>query len=308
MSSDSIHSVANVDGSITPASQARVPVLDRGFLYGDSVYEVFRTYSGVPLFYDEHYSRLLNSANLIHMRITQTREEITDEIRRTVQASGAKPGGDVYVRYTITRGEGPVDLYPTPDLSTRFVVIVKEIPPWNPDFYRRGMRLAVPTTRRNPVNALDPNIKGGNYLNNILALSEARELGADDCVILNQQNMVSEASNSNLFFVIDGELITPGSAAGNLRGITRNAVQCACAGHGLSVSETDVHADDLSRATECFVTSATREVMPVLSLRLEDATMMAFPEGGGELTRRVAEYYRDYLDRYVAEHAHLKFF
>ena len=108
-------SVTNIDGVIAPTSQSSIPVMDRGFLYGDSVYEVFRTYSGVALFLDEHFSRLENSARLIRMQISQSRDELKEEIQRTVAASGASRE-DVFVRYQITRGVGEVDLYADPDL------------------------------------------------------------------------------------------------------------------------------------------------------------------------------------------------
>src|ERR1044071_1949321 len=99
-------SMTNVDGVITPTVQARVPVLDRGFLYGDSIYEVFRTYEGVPLFYDEHWARLQNSASLTRFEIGLSLAELTDAIRATVDATGAsRSRTDVYVRYIITRGE-----------------------------------------------------------------------------------------------------------------------------------------------------------------------------------------------------------
>lgn len=301
-------SMSNVDGHITPTGEARVPVLDRGFLYGDSVYEVFRTYSGVPLFYKEHWERLENSARLIHMHITQTYDEMTDQIRRTARASSAgELSKDVYVRYVITRGEGPVDLYPNPNLKTRFVIIVNAVPVWSPDFYKIGMKAAIPTVRRNPTDALDPNIKGGNYLNNVIAITQARELGADESIILNRDGYVTEASNSNVFFVLDGELVTPGGAAGNLRGITKKAARDACEAHGLAVNERDVHAKDLDRTTECFVTSATREVMPIVSLRLDDGRMVQYPPGGGEITRNVARYYRQFMDEHIARNASLSF-
>jgi branched-chain amino acid aminotransferase len=304
--SESFKSMSNVDGQITPTPEARVPVLDRGFLYGDSVYEVFRTYSGVPLFYQEHWERLQNSARLIHMHITQTYEEIREQIRQTAQATSAGSlSKDVYVRYVITRGEGPVDLYPNPNLKTRYVIIVNAVPQWNPDFYRVGMKAAIPSVRRNPTDALDPNIKGGNYLNNVIAITQARELGADESIILNRDGFVTEASNSNVFFVLDGELVTPGGAAGNLRGITKKAAREACAARDLMVNERDVHADDLDRTSECFVTSATREVMPIISLRLDDGRMVEYPAGGGEITRRVAQYYREYMDEHVRQHAAL---
>jgi len=299
-------SMSNVDGCITPTAEACVPVLDRGFLYGDSIYEVFRTYSGVPLFYQQHWDRLENSARLIQMHITQGRDEITEQIRRTVHATSAgELSKEVYVRYVITRGEGPVDLYPNPDLKTRYVIIVNAVPEWSPGFYRVGMKAAVPKVRRNPTDALDPNIKGGNYLNNVIAITQARELGADESIILNRDGYVTEASNSNVFFVLDGEVTTPGGASGNLRGITKKAAREACAAHGFAVNDRDVHATDLAKTTECFVTSATREVMPIISLRLDDGEVVEYPTGGGEITRKVAQYYREYMEEHIRQNAGL---
>ena len=290
----------NVDGVITQMADATIPVMDRGFLYGDSVYEVFRTYKGVPLFMDDHFERLENSAALISMTISQSREELIQEIRRTVKASGANSKEDIYVRYQITRGIGPVDLYPDPGLETRYVIIVSTLPSRKPEYYSRGMDMAVPSVRRNPENALDPNIKGGNYLNNILAITQARQLGADDCIILNREGLVTEAANSNVWFVINGQLTTP--ATGNLKGLTKMHIHRALKAAGISSQEADIHANELCDATECFVTSATRDVMPCASLRLEDGEVLQFPEGGGEITRQVQAVFLAYLDTYAATH------
>jgi branched-chain amino acid aminotransferase len=297
-------SMTNVDGTITKTADARVPVLDRGFLYGDSIYEVFRTYDGVPLFYEEHWARLRNSASLIRMNVGLTLEQLTVELRRTIAATGAPAlRRDVYVRYIVTRGEGPVDLFPDPALAARHIIIVREVPTWNPLFYSRGVTVAIASTRRNPGTALDPNIKGGNYLNNVLGVLDARAQGADDCLMLNDAGFVTEASNSNVFFVIDGELVTPAQTAANLRGLTKAAVHEACAARGLPSTERDVHADEIGNAAECFLTSATREVMPVVSLRLLEGTVRSFPPGGGPITRRVAQYYREHVADYVRRHA-----
>ena len=139
---ETFKSMSNVDGRITSTGEACVPVLDRGFLYGDSIYEVFRTYSGVPLFHQEHWERLENSARLIRMHVTQSQDEITEQIRRTAQATSAgKLEREVYVRYVITRGEGAVDLYPKPDLKTRFVIIVNAVPEWPPEL--QGSKVSV---------------------------------------------------------------------------------------------------------------------------------------------------------------------
>jgi branched-chain amino acid aminotransferase len=270
------------------------------------VYEVFRTYSGVPLFCHEHFDRMDNSARLIHMTISQSRDQILDEMRRTARAAHVPPGQDIYVRWHVTRGTGALDLVPPRDLQTSFVIILKEVPKWNPDFYTTGMKLAVTRVRRNPAAALSPDVKSGNYLNNILGVAEAIELGADDCLMLNPDGIVTEASNSNVFFVIDGRLVTPSFKSGVLRGITKAAIAKLAARHGLALHETELPAGELEKATECFVTSATREVMPVAALRLENGNWREFPAGGGQMTRQVAQGYKNFVQQYVDANSSLR--
>ncbi len=306
MSNRQFVSTANVNGQISPLEQATIPIMDRGFLYGDSVYEVFRTYDGVPFLLNEHFDRLENSARLAGMHLNQDRQQLLCEIRRTIEACGVSRGQDVYVRYQITRGEGPVDLYPGQDLVTRYVIVIKTVPVWDPEFYRVGMTLAVPQIRRNPVNCLDPNIKGGNYLNNILALQEARALGADDCLILSTDDRVTEASNSNLWFVIDDRLVTP--VSDNLRGLTRASLHQACQRQGLESFEEDIDLTDLEQADECFVTSSTREIMPVCRLRLADGRHRNFPAGGGPVTRRARQLYKTHVTDYVQQYSETALF
>ncbi len=306
MSEATMQRMANVNGEITPLEDAKISILDRGFLYGDSVYEVFRTYDGVPLFCDEHFDRMDNSARLIHMKISQSRDEMLDHMRRTIAAARLPKGQEVYVRWHVTRGTGALDLIPAHDLVSSFVIIVKEVPKWNPEHYSKGMRLAVTCVRRNPVEALSPDIKSGNYLNNILGVAEAIELGADDCLMLNPAGLITEASNSNVFFVIDGKLVTPSVESGVLRGITKSAIAKLGDETGYPLHDQKLPSVQLSKATECFVTSATREVMPVASIRLESGAWHEFPAGGGEATRRVAKAYKEFVKRYVAEHASLR--
>src|SRR6476620_2461789 len=270
MSASPLLRMANVNGEITPLEEARISILDRGFLYGDSVYEVFRTYDGVPLFCHEHFDRMENSARLIHMKIAQSREEMLEEMRRTAAAANVPKGTDIYVRWHVTRGTGALDLVPSRDLVSSYVIILKEVPRWKPEFYSRGMRLAVTHVRRNPIEALSPDIKSGNYLNNILGVAEAVELGADDCLMLNPSGLVTEASNSNVFFVLDGKLVSPDAESGVLRGMTTAAIAKLGAQTSVPLHETKLKAADIEKATECFVTSATREVMPVVAVRLEN--------------------------------------
>ena len=300
---------AAVDGLVSPLEEARISVMDRGFLYGDSIYEVFRTYRGVPLFFEEHWQRLENSARLIHLDLGDAKEKLTADIRAATAVSRAPEiGKDVYVRYIVTRGEGPIDLLPKKGLATQRIVIVKEIPEWNPAHYSRGIKLAIVATRRNPVAALDPNIKGGNYLNNVLGAIEADKLGADDCLMLSETGLITEASNSNIFFVIDDRLVTPSQQAANLRGLTKATIHAVCDADGIETGEAEITADDAMRATECFLSSATREVMPVSSILCGDGSCREFPPGGGVTTHRVARLYRAAVDEYVAAHQDLSIF
>jgi branched-chain amino acid aminotransferase len=293
---------ASVDGNITPLDEATVPITDRGFLYGDSVYEVFRTYGGVPFFGAEHWQRLLHSAKLIRLSISDSMQDLHAEIARTTAAWHQNGGtGDVYVRYTYTRGGGPIDLNPPSNLRPLCVIIVKAIPEWPAHHYSDGLTLAIPSVRRNPINALSPSIKGGNYLNNVLGVLEAQQLGAEDCLLLNQELHLTEASNSNVLFVIDDAVKTPSAESGILSGLTKGIVSELCSSAGISYSEIPLSVHDIGSATECFVTSATREIVPVKSLRLEDGTLLEFPVGGGEVTRMLHSSYKDYVSRYQQE-------
>lgn len=304
-----MQNTASVDGVITSLEEARVPVLDRGFLYGDSIYEVFRTYQGVPFLYDEHWQRLENSAALIYMTLPMSAEQLLGQVREAVMASGAAVDKtDVYVRYAVTRGVGPIDLHPAASSNHSLVIIVKPVDSWKPEFYSSGVVLAVPTVRRNPGNALSPNIKGGNYLNNVLGVIQAKQLGADDCLLLNEAGLITEASNSNVFFAVNGTLVTPSQQASNLQGLTKQTVHLVCQRAGLNCVEQSVDLAMLHRADECFLTSATREVMAVRSLRLEDGKVVEFPAGGGPLTQRVAQLYKDYVVEYVEQNQYRALF
>jgi branched-chain amino acid aminotransferase len=295
-----VHNTASVDGVVTRLEDGRIPVLDRGFLYGDSVYEVFRTYEGVPFLYDEHWRRLQNSASLIYMQLPMSSEELLEQVQEAVDFSGAAADKtDVYVRYAVTRGQGAIDLHPAADAANRLVIIVKALDAWNPDYYSTGVSLAVPSVRRNPETALSPNIKGGNYLNNVMGVVEARQRGADDCLLLNEAGLVTEASNSNVFFGIGGTLVTPSQEASNLQGLTKQTVHEVCRRAELACEEQAVDLEMLAQADECFLTSATREVMAVRSIRLENGETKTFPAGGGALTQQVAALYSAYVANYV---------
>lgn len=253
--------LCNVDGAILAERDARIPVLDRGFLFGDSIYEVVRTFGGVPFGWPEHWARLVASAEAIRLRLDLDEAAIARRIAATVRAAG---GNDHYVRLIVTRGTGDA---PNIDLAYAksppcWVVLVRPLTPIS------GMtaRLSVVDRLRNDRRALDPATKSGNYLNSVLGLAEAKDQGATDCVMVNAFGFVTEASTSNLFAFVDGAWATPALGDGILAGITRSLLLQSAAAMGERVVERHLTAGDLRRADEIFLSSTLRDIGPVTHL------------------------------------------
>ena len=242
-----VRSTANIDGVINAAADACIPVLDRGFLYGDSIYEVFRTYDGVPLFFDEHFDRLDNSARLIGMDISQTRTQLTEEIRRTAKASGATVRDDVYVRYQITRGVGPVDLFPSPDLATRYVIIVKELPPWNPAFYSTGLTMAIPGVRPQSGQRPGPEHQGGELSEQYPGADRGARTGSGR-LRHSQSGRTRHRSGQQQCLVRDRRRPGYPRVGKSSRPSPRMRCTRALSQAGVDSIERDVHADELPRA------------------------------------------------------------
>ena len=297
-STSAMGTLVNVEGRLVPPEQAVVPVLDRGFLYGDSVYEVVRTYGGRVFELGRHLARMERSAERIGLTLPP-RARIETELERTLQAAG---NAESYARIVVTRGEGRFGLAPhLAEGLNRLIVIVRPLEPPAEEQYERGLQLAIARIRRNPPQALDPALKTGNYLNSALALRESHAAGADDALLLDLKGQVTEASTSNVFFVHAGAVVTPPLALGMLEGVTRGLVIEAARGDGLSVREESHGPDAFAEADEAFVTSTIREVMAVTSLVfLEGEKQDRRSIGGGKpgpITRRLHAAFRRYVER-----------
>ena len=290
--------LCNVEGQLLPPEQAAVPVLDRGFLYGDSVYEVVRTYGGRPFELDRHLARMERTAERIGL-VLPPRERIASELQRTLDAA---QNAEAYARIIVTRGEGQFGLGAhLAEGLHRLVIIVRPLVPPDEQLYARGLTMAIARTRRNPPQALDPALKTGNYLNNILALREAHDAGADDAILLDLRGQVTEATTSNVFFVQRGVLVTPPLALGMLEGVTRALAIEVARGEGLMVREEPHGAEALAAADEVFVTSTLREVMPVTALVfLESSGEQRRAVGGGK-PGPIAQRMRAAFRRYVSQ-------
>jgi branched-chain amino acid aminotransferase len=249
--------LCNLDGEIVPEAAARIPVLDRGFLFGDSIYEVVRTRGGAVFGWREHLQRLRASADGIGLLLDLDDAAIVRRIDATLRAAG---NAESYVRLIVTRGTGSapsIDLGAAPG-PARWIVLVRDLPPGP-----ATARLQIIARLRNDRRALDPAIKSGNYLNNVLGLAEAKAAGATDCLFLDAQGHATEASTSNVFALRGGRLLTPPLGVGILAGVTRALLIDFCRGRGDAVAETDVTADAVRTADEVFLSSTLRDVTPV---------------------------------------------
>lgn len=271
--------LVNLDGRIVPPEEATVSIFDRSFLFGDSVYETLRTYDKKPFALDRHLARLRGTLAGLRLRIFADDAEITRRILDTIAATG---NAECYVRVVVSRGVGAFGLQAGIDSPGVVYVIVRPFEPLSEEAYVRGISVVLAKTRRNHRTALDPALKTGNYLNNLLAMIEAKDAGADDALLLNHEGFLTEATTSNVFLVIGGTLVTPPLSAGILEGVTRHFALDAARAAGLPVEERDVTVAELRAADEIFVTSTLKEVLPVRTL---DGVATRVPAPGPITTR-----------------------
>jgi branched-chain amino acid aminotransferase len=276
-----------VDGRITPEAEAVVPVLDRGFLYGDGVYEVAPTWGGVPVDLGPHLDRLERSAARIRLALPP-RAQIEGAIAETLAAAGVGPGADAYIRVVVTRGGGEIGLDIALADRPRLVIIVRPLARPAAEKYAHGVPVRIVSVERNSPRALDPAIKSGNYLNNILGLDEARRAGAQEAILCDQEGRIAEGSTSNVWCVRGGRVATPPLSVGLLPGITRWRLLQLAADEGIAVDEVELRPADLLAADEVFLTSSIRGVLPVS--RVDDR-----PVPVGPVTRRLVARYEAFL-------------
>jgi branched-chain amino acid aminotransferase len=296
---------ANTNGRLHAATEPSLAPLNRGFLYGDAIYEVWRTCHGTVFAWHEHFDRLENSARALYFDLPWTRGQLFPEVARTVAAfrTATAYQDDVYIRLQVWRGAGPIGLDVALADQAEFVLLVQPCPAHSPAVVKRGVKLSIATTlRRNPIESLSPAWKTGNYLNNILCLREARARGADDVVILNLRDEITEAAASNIGFVRDAEVVTPPLTAGILAGITRGLLLGKiAAAAGVQATEAVLRAQDLAGMTECFLLSSTRDLTPVGAI--DDRRFKVAPD---TVSMKLKAAFADYYREYAAAHPELK--
>jgi branched-chain amino acid aminotransferase len=268
----------NVNGRVSDADQAVIPVFDHGFLYGEGIYETLRTYNGRSFLLDRHLARLRASADLLRLDVPLTDAALAERVDATLRAAGlgtTAPGGarDAYIRILVTRGVGDLSYDPAACPTPSVVIIVKAFPAPAAELFERGINVAMVSVLRNPPESLNPRIKSNNLLNNALAMQEAYRHGALEAVMRNHRGELAECAQANLFVVRQGAALTPPLESGLLPGITRHFLFELGREIGIEVREAVLREEDLFGADEAFLTSTTREVMPIV--RVDDRTIGA---------------------------------
>lgn len=251
-----------IDGKFVVESEAKISVFDHGFLYGDGVFEGIRAYDGKVFRLREHLDRLYDSARAINLEIPLTKEEFEKVIIETLRINKLR---DAYIRPIVSRGVGDLGLDPRKCKKPTVIVITK---PWGKlygDLYSKGLKAITVAVRRNSFDALPPNIKSLNYLNNILAKIEANVKGGDEAIFLDKNGYVSEGSGDNIFVVKRDKITTP-PTVNNLRGITREVVIEIINRLRIPFCEANLGLYDLYTADEVFVTGTAAEVAPIVEI------------------------------------------
>jgi branched-chain amino acid aminotransferase len=251
------------NNSIINEEHAIVSIFDHGFLYGDGVFETLLAYNGVVFMLEEHIARLKNSAQLISLTVPYNDSQIASIVYDTLTSNQLI---DAYIRITITRGVGPIGLDIDLCKSPTFLVMSRPSHPYPEGLYERGMSVIVTEVRRNIIEAVDPAIKSLNFLNNIIAKTDAKRNNADEALMCNIRGYLTEGTVSNLFFSKDGILYTPSIDCGILQGITRRVVIELARENGIKVIEGQYFKDSLYQAQEVFLTNTSMEVMPVCAV------------------------------------------
>ena len=250
------------NGKFVPKQEARTSIYDHGFLYGDGVFEGIRAYNGRVFRLDEHLDRMYDSAKAIDLTIPLSKEEMKKAIIETLKRNNLK---DAYIRPIVSRGDGDLGLDPRKCPVPNVFIITQEWGAMYGDLYEKGLTAITVGVRRNAPEAMPPNIKSLNYLNNILAKIEANAKGGDEAIMFDVNGNLSEGSGDNIFVVKNGQIITP-PALNNLRGITRAAAIELAIKQGIKVMEINMGLFDIYTADEVFVTGTAAEIAPITKI------------------------------------------
>ena len=274
-----------LNGTLIPQTEARVSVLDRGFLFGDGVFETLRVYNATPFALDRHLARLYRSLKSLNIEIPEDGDQLAEACRSLLNANGL---ADTVLRITVTRGvvDGPLGLpkttEPTRLIAARDLVLPEQ------SAYQQGVIAGLAKTEFGKAPSLW-GVKSLNYLDNLSAKQEALDNQWFEALMQNRDGDLVEGSSSNLFAVVDNQVSTPSLSQGALPGITREICMEILERENLRVRETRICAQRLETAKELFLTNSVMEIVPVV--RVGNVSIgTGIP---GPVYRRLIEKYRE---------------
>jgi branched-chain amino acid aminotransferase len=278
----------NINGLITAPEDAKISVLDHAVLFGDSVYEMLRTYGGKPFLFSRHFARLEHSAAAIDLKLPWTKTKTLEEIRKTSMP------GESRIRLVITRGIG--DLSPAIETCAGSTVIIIVVPLAEPDerIYSEGVKVAISSIRRTGRLA---DVKTGSLIHQVMARHEADLKQAYESILLTADEKLSDGISSNIYMVRDRKILTPSHDAAIVEGITRGVVLTLARQNGLELVEGLFDVEEIARADEMFLTSSAREIVPITS-----ANGSAIGDGRpGPITLMLLNAYRSAVEQLILE-------
>jgi branched-chain amino acid aminotransferase len=278
----------NINGVITSPEEAKIPVLDHGLLFGDSAYETLRTYDGKPFLFSRHFARLEHSAAAIALKLPWSKSRMREEVQQTLMA------GECRIRVMVTRGVGELAADIETCTDPAVIIIVVPLVALPKRIYEQGVDVVISSVRRSGRLA---DIKTGSLIHQVLARREAKSKHAFEAILLTGEETLSDGITSNIYMVRDGRILTPAHDAGIVEGITRGVVLELARQMGMEVVEGLFHVDEIRNVQEMFLTSTTREIVPIRNV---DGS----PVGSGKpgpVTLKLLHAYRDAIERLTAE-------
>jgi D-alanine transaminase len=280
--------LANLNGETMPLAEAKVSALDRGFLFGDAVYEVLRVYEGKPWLADEHFRRLARSLEAIRL----TGIDLERLRQRMLATIAAGPFREAIVYLQITRGAAPRS-HPFPAQATPLEFLyVQEFH----DPYVEARRQGAGVLSQPDVRWDRCDIKSTNLLANVLAMQAAKEAGCIEALFYLPDGTVTEGTHTSFFGVLHGTVLTAPASNAILPGITRSLILRLANRAGIAVREHVLKRDDLEQVSELFLTGTTSEVLPIVRV---DGRPVADGQPG-PITRRLQVAYQEAVHEFVA--------
>lgn len=251
-----------MNGKLVDSEKAKVSVFDRGFLYGDGIFETMRCYAGVVFKLDEHLTRLNLSFSVMKMNPPHSRQYFKDAIYDTLRSNNLS---NAYIRLAVTRGEGRFGIGYKDDFIPNIVIVAKQFEEYPSWMHKKGISAKIVTMRQNEYSPLS-RIKSLNFLPHILARFYAKASGADEAILVNTKGCIAEGATSNIFLVKGKSIVTPSLDSGILPGITRGVIIKIARRLEFNVKEKAVSRRELFNADEVLLTNSLAEVLPVRSV------------------------------------------